>query len=315
MANTARVTQSVVVAGTLQNGTARVTQSVLIVAVGLGVNCGSPPPGNVGIPYSHTFPAGGGQAPVVFTSTGNLPPGLVLGASTGTLAGNPTVAGLFAFTVLVTDALTATASVACSITVTGGGGQSPVGGLPFKVGRCLAPNEWDECLLWEMKRMRGITPFPDMCVIPKEYRNELPWPVDGEWGSVPEQAVRFNKTGGIVTPTTVSGDNVVVSWRVPVGYDGLLTGTYFGYSGSGFVQGSGDIITRLRINQRYVKDLSNNPFLLGSPVLPLPMTEGQILLSGMTVQSIVNVPNLSGQIVVGQSTIFAGQVGFLWPRG
>lgn len=120
MANTARVTQSFILAGTLQNGTARVTQSFIILAVGVGINCGSPPAGQLGIPYAHSFPSGGGAAPLTFAiSAGSLPPGLSLDASTGAVSGTPTTPGTFPFTVQVTDSLFGTDSVACSITISG----------------------------------------------------------------------------------------------------------------------------------------------------------------------------------------------------
>jgi hypothetical protein len=311
----ARTTQSVLEQITTRNATARVTQSVIEVIVALGIGCNNPPAGGVGALYSHQLLISAGVPPYNVTVTaGALPPGLGISAS-GLISGIPNGGGVYAFTVTVTDSGGMTASVSCSITVTGTV-SSVVGGVAEAAqksrGGCSGHNQYDECLIRTARQWRHIR-FPDMCGIPKEYRNLLPW--DESFGAVPKGAVPFFKTGGIVTPSPASGDNVVVSWRVPVGYDGLWTGFYFGYSGSNFQQGSGDIVTRLKINQRYLKDLSNSPYLFGSPTLPLPLTEGQILLSGMLVQSVVNVPNLSGNINVNASTIYAGQIGFLWPRG
>jgi hypothetical protein len=149
--------------------------------------------------------------------------------------------------------------------------------------------------------------------VPDKYRNLLPW--DDDFAAIPAWAIPFRAVAGITTPDTASGDNVVVSLHVPSGYDGFLTGLFWHYSGTGFSQGSGDIIWRLQINRRYVKDLGDVPFELGSPVLPLPLTDGQLLLSDWTVSAIVNVPNLSSMIQVGASTITAGLLGFYWPRG
>ena len=57
-----------------------------------------------GSPYSQTLTASGGTAPYTFALlSGSLPPGLTLSAA-GTLAGTPTTAGNFTFTVGVTDA-------------------------------------------------------------------------------------------------------------------------------------------------------------------------------------------------------------------
>jgi len=118
MANTAKVTQSVVEFVTLSTGTAKVTQSVLEFVVGLGVTCNNPPNGQVGIAYHHTFLSGGGTAPVTFSiSAGSLPPGLSLAAATGIVTGTPTTAGTYAFTVLVTDAGGGSSSVSCSIVI------------------------------------------------------------------------------------------------------------------------------------------------------------------------------------------------------
>src|SRR5262249_32787601 len=60
---------------------------------------GPPPAGLVGIAYTTTFTASGGVSPYTFTiANGTVPSGLLLGAS-GTLAGTPTGAGSFTFTV------------------------------------------------------------------------------------------------------------------------------------------------------------------------------------------------------------------------
>jgi hypothetical protein len=118
MADTARVTQSFILAGTLQVGTARVTQSFIIAAIGLGITCGNPPNGQIGVAYSHTFPTGGGIAPLTFSIiAGSLPGGLILNAATGALTGTPTSHGTFAFTIQVQDAFGALNSVSCSIVV------------------------------------------------------------------------------------------------------------------------------------------------------------------------------------------------------
>lgn len=313
----ARVTQSFLIVGALQVGSARVTQSYLIVGVGLGVVCNNPPAGALGIAYAHTFLAASGDPPYTFSITsGALPTGLVM-SSAGIVSGIPITPGTYLFTVTVTDTFFATASVACSIVIPAATAGSPLttGGLPIAVQGCRPRNHFDWCMFDEALRLRKIT-FPPSCTIPREYRCRYPVPWGDDFGAnaIPAQAEPLNKTGGIVTPATAAGDTLVIEERVPQGYDGLLQGVYWFYTGSGFDQGSGDIIWRVQLGQRFLEDLGAVPYQMGSPQSPMPMTEGQILLSGQTVRVLVNVPNLSGMIQVGASRIAAGLIGFYWPR-
>jgi large repetitive protein len=87
----------------------------------IGITCATPPQADIGAAYSHAFPATGDTPPDVFDITvGTLPAGLTVAAATGVVSGTPTgPAGTSNFTIRVTDSTTATASVACSITVNG----------------------------------------------------------------------------------------------------------------------------------------------------------------------------------------------------
>jgi large repetitive protein len=69
------------------------------------VNPATLPPGIIGTPYSQTVSATGGTAPYTFTvSSGLLPPGLTLNATTGVISGTPNLPGQFSFTITATDA-------------------------------------------------------------------------------------------------------------------------------------------------------------------------------------------------------------------
>src|SRR5207302_9252188 len=58
----------------------------------------------VGLKYSVALVAGGGTAPYTFAiSSGQLPGGITLGATTGTVSGTPTATGTFNFGVTATD--------------------------------------------------------------------------------------------------------------------------------------------------------------------------------------------------------------------
>jgi hypothetical protein len=74
------------------------------------------PAGTVGVAYSQALSATGGQSPYTWSlSSGALPAGLTLDASTGTISGSPTAAGTADFTAEVTDGNGTTATSALSI--------------------------------------------------------------------------------------------------------------------------------------------------------------------------------------------------------
>jgi hypothetical protein len=68
-----------------------------------------PSHGAINLPYNFQFTASGGLAPLTWSETGALPPGLNLG-NDGTLSGTPTSTGSFPITMMVVDSLTRSAS-------------------------------------------------------------------------------------------------------------------------------------------------------------------------------------------------------------
>jgi hypothetical protein len=104
-----------------QNNGIATTSITLVVAATLSLTFATPPAGQVAVAYTDTLTAVGGTTPYTWSvSAGSLPPGLTLPAATGVLAGTPTTAGTFSFTVKVTDATGLTASKATSVTIAGG---------------------------------------------------------------------------------------------------------------------------------------------------------------------------------------------------
>lgn len=74
------------------------------------------PAGITGSAYSQTLLASGGTAPLTFSHSGLLPPGLTF-TSAGVLSGTPAVSSTFNFTVTVTDSGTRSSSQACSVSI------------------------------------------------------------------------------------------------------------------------------------------------------------------------------------------------------
>ncbi|WP_374947808.1 beta strand repeat-containing protein [Agreia sp.] len=78
----------------------------------------APPSGQVGVSYSTQLTVTNGTSPFTWSvSSGSLPPGISLGASTGLLSGIPTAAGSYPITVRIVDASGQTASKAVTLVI------------------------------------------------------------------------------------------------------------------------------------------------------------------------------------------------------
>ena len=110
-------------------GAASSNNAVLAVNQPLAITATSLPNGVVQSPYSATLQATGGQTPYAWAiQSGQLPAGLAMSASSGTITGTPTAAGSAAFTLSVQDASGARATLAASITISATvGSSSPFG--------------------------------------------------------------------------------------------------------------------------------------------------------------------------------------------
>ncbi|HEV2577229.1 MAG TPA: putative Ig domain-containing protein [Acidobacteriaceae bacterium] len=83
----------------------------------LGITTTSLPSGQVGVAYTDTFTASGGNSPYTWTvSSGTLPAGLTL-STTGVLSGTPTASGSYTFSITVTDSHMLTKTITFSLLV------------------------------------------------------------------------------------------------------------------------------------------------------------------------------------------------------
>jgi hypothetical protein len=99
-------------------GTVTSNSAVLSVNSQLTITASSLPNGTVQSPYSATLQATGGQTPYAWAvQSGQLPAGLALSGTTGTISGTPTTVGSASFTLSVKDAGGAMATLAVSITI------------------------------------------------------------------------------------------------------------------------------------------------------------------------------------------------------
>lgn len=112
--------------GRSQAGLVGIHFGTVVPPVPLSITTDSIPQAKKGTAYAAQFTASG-RAPFNWSiSTGSLPQGLQLNASTGEVTGTPSVAGTFNFTVTVTDLAGSTASKPMQLAVTDPGPQQPV---------------------------------------------------------------------------------------------------------------------------------------------------------------------------------------------
>lgn len=132
----------------------------------------------------------------------------------------------------------------------------------------------------------------------------------------PKNAVRWQPRNDLTIPVLpASVDQVVLSERVPLGYDGILIALTNVWNGSGFVEASGDITWRVKIDGRFVPFFEAVTVSMGSLTVPFDITgQGITLLSGQLLQIFVNfLTGSEGRLNVGGKTICAASA-YIWPR-
>ena len=175
--------------------------------------------------------------------------------------------------------------------------------------RLYPPTEFNRCLedekgIWEsIQRCGGLM---SICPGKKYY--------DPPWVKMPQQGKRFSYINSIPLPTSNYGvDQLVVSYRVPLGYDGVINYVVQNYSGQGFAE-SGDLTWRLQLNQRWVKNFGNTINQIGTLTSgPVSPNCNIILLSNQLVQYSVNVAASAAADLLG-GRIVCATWGYFWPR-
>lgn len=146
-------------------------------------------------------------------------------------------------------------------------------------------------------------------------RNEVYQPIGPPFG-----AIEFSPRASVALPAPAAGDATVLTFSVPIGYDGIVLALLNAYTGNTFLDGSGDLVWRVAINQslnctRYLRDCGDILVQMGTAKLFHLIPGGARIYSGNTVTYIVNAPNTTGALPApGTGNIICGLRGFLWPR-
>lgn len=171
----------------------------------------------------------------------------------------------------------------------------------------LVPDPYDHCLWKEIPLHRQIPALGKCCLsnARESYFHNV---------EMPEGSVPFHRTAGIPTPLAAAGDVLILALEVPSGFDGVLRGIFHHYTGPGFLEGSGDIQWRIKINRTYAWHLGRMLVSMGQIGEPYPLEDGIPVTSLQRLEYLVSAPNLSGGILPVNSQIVAGIEGWMWPR-
>ena len=135
-----------------------------------------------------------------------------------------------------------------------------------------------------------------------------------ELGRMPDGGVEFYERGSIITPIALPTPTTVLQFTEPTGYLGIVYGVLLHYTGTGFVEGSGDIIWRVMVGNAWAAPgLGNCLFSLGTVGQCLSLTDYIATNSNQRISVGVQVPNTSGNIQVGASRILATLQGWYYP--
>ena len=102
-----------------------------------------------------------------------------------------------------------------------------------------------------------------------------PW-IDEPSGSIP-----FDEQGGVAVPA-VGSESIVLTFPVPSGYDGVVKRLSCNLTFCGFVEFSGDVVWRLEINGKAVRNFSKIQIEKGTieiprEISPLRLYSGDII--------------------------------------
>ena len=147
------------------------------------------------------------------------------------------------------------------------------------------------------------------------------WPYP--WVYMPPGGRPFNRVGSVAAPAHGAGNVVLVTgvqYEVPAGYTGVLTGLFWQYVGTGFVNGSGNVVASVTVNTPVgvtsvagygLPDYNAMSVAVGGADYPWPVTGGWVIEGGnvlrMTAYTVATVGVGAPNFVLG------GLMGWVWP--
>jgi len=165
--------------------------------------------------------------------------------------------------------------------------------------------QYADCQLWDyIQRCGGVR---RCCRVTGVIYDLPPWDV------MPSEGREFQRINSIDKPAADTADNIVLQIEVPFNWDGVLTKAMNVFTGTGFTEGdASDLIWRVKINNRFARDLGNITTTYGSLASPFVIPGvGIRVVSGQVITYFVDVPFGSGA-TGGQ--VICGLWGWFFPR-
>lgn len=141
-------------------------------------------------------------------------------------------------------------------------------------------NEYDVCLAQERQAWESIIMSGGLQTVccPRGRQKYVQRP----WVAMPKEGRRFKPINTLLVSTAIpftGTDITVMTERVPVGYDGVISDVVceiVANGGTGFLDGSGDITWRLEADNRMLRDMGNIQVRMGSLTNPSPVGRGML---------------------------------------
>jgi hypothetical protein len=183
----------------------------------------------------------------------------------------------------------------------------------------LGLNEYDACLANEKQIWNDIVASGGLkticCPQGRPKYTQRPWT------AMPKEGRRFKPISTLLVSTAIpfTGlDIPVLSTRVPVGYDGVISDVVCEITANGatgFVDGSGDITWRLQADNRFLRDMGNLKVTVGSLVTPSPVPRGMLrVYSHDLIQFLVNFAVGAEARINPNAFIVCSVTGWFYPR-
>lgn len=177
--------------------------------------------------------------------------------------------------------------------------------------------EWDRGLLKQAVLWRGIYRAGGPARLGnKRYldRGWYDWASIPPWRSLPSNGKRIHVTQAITRPSVENVDVQVLSYRVPVGWDGVISSVVHLFTGSGFSEASGDLVWRVKVNRWWLKNLDAVTVTMGSLQFPYELEGGGYrIYSGEDVSVAVSLGTGATGRLDPQGRVVCSLAGWIYP--